>query len=57
MLKKYIGYFIIKAKDETGATAIEYGLITAGISIAMMVVVSLLGSDLEATFQAVSDFL
>lgn len=48
---------LIFLKEETGATAIEYGLITAGISVTMMIVLSLLGSDLEATFQAVSDFL
>src|ERR1017187_6060112 len=42
------------AKDETGATAIEYGLIAAGISVAIIAVVQGLGTNLTATFQKVS---
>ncbi len=34
-------------KDESGATAIEYGLIAAGISIAIIVVVQALGTKLK----------
>ena len=37
-------------KDESGATAIEYGLIAAGISVAIIAVVQSLGSKLNATF-------
>jgi pilus assembly protein Flp/PilA len=37
-------------KDETGATAIEYGLIAAGIAVAIITVVGTLGSKLNATF-------
>jgi pilus assembly protein Flp/PilA len=42
------------AQDESGATAIEYGLIAAGISVAIITVVNTLGSDLKATFTTVS---
>ena len=38
-------------KDESGATAIEYGLIAAGISVAIIAVVQGLGTKLSATFQ------
>jgi pilus assembly protein Flp/PilA len=42
------------ARDETGATAIEYGLIAAGISVAIITVVNTLGTQLQATFTTVS---
>jgi pilus assembly protein Flp/PilA len=38
------------AKDESGATAIEYGLIAAGISVAIITIVKTLGSTLNAKF-------
>jgi pilus assembly protein Flp/PilA len=41
-------------KDESGATAIEYGLIAAGISVAIITVVQGLGSKLNTTFSNVS---
>ena len=40
-------------KDETAATAIEYGLIAAGISVAIITVVGSLGSKLNITFTSV----
>jgi pilus assembly protein Flp/PilA len=40
-------------KDESGATAIEYGLIAAGIALAIITVVSNLGVKLNTVFQAV----
>jgi pilus assembly protein Flp/PilA len=40
-------------KDETGAAAIEYGLIAAGISVAIIAVVQGLGSRLNTTFTSV----
>lgn len=43
MLKKFI-------KSDDGATAIEYGLIAAGISIAIATVVYALGDDLAVFF-------
>ena len=44
-------------RDNSGATAIEYGLIAAGISVAIIAVVQGLGTKLTATFQSVSDNL
>ena len=41
-------------KDESGATAIEYGLIAAGISVAIIAVVNGLGTKLNATFSSIS---
>jgi pilus assembly protein Flp/PilA len=41
--------------DESGTTAIEYGLIAAGISVAIIAVVVGLGSKLNTTFTAVSN--
>ena len=44
-------------RDESGATAIEYGLIAAGISIAIIAVVQGLGTKLTTTFTKVSNAL
>ena len=41
------------AKDESGATAIEYGLIATGIALAIVVTVSGVGSQLNTTFTTV----
>jgi len=41
-------------KNESGATAIEYGLIAAGISVPIIAVVNGLGTQLSATFTSVS---
>jgi pilus assembly protein Flp/PilA len=43
--------------DENGATAIEYGLLAAGIAGAIIAVVAGLGSNLNATFSSVSTAL
>jgi len=40
--------------DQSGATAIEYGLIAAGIAVAIIVVVNGLGTNLNATFSSIS---
>ena len=42
-------------RDESGATAIEYGLIAAGIAVAIIAAVHRLGTDADATFDAVAD--
>ena len=42
-------------RDESGATAIEYGLIAAGIAVAIITVVQGLGTKLSTTFQNVTD--
>jgi len=41
-------------RNESGATAIEYGLIAAGISVAIITVVNGLGTKLNDTFTNVS---
>jgi pilus assembly protein Flp/PilA len=41
-------------RDESPATAIEYGLIAAGISIAIIAVVNGLGTKLKTTFSSIS---
>jgi pilus assembly protein Flp/PilA len=45
------------AKDDSGATAIEYGLIAALVSVAIIAILSTLGDNLNATFKAVADNL
>ncbi len=44
-------------KDESGATAIEYGLIAALIAVAAIAAMTTLGEKLGTTFKAVSDKL
>jgi integrase/recombinase XerD len=44
-------------KDETGATAIEYGLIAAGISVVIIAAVQGVGANLNATFTSVQNAL
>ncbi len=44
-------------KDESGATAIEYGLIAALIAVAAITAMTTLGTKLGTTFTAVSDKL
>ena len=44
-------------KDETAATAIEYGLIAAGIALAIIAVVNGLGSTLNNTFSSINTSL
>jgi len=50
---------IIKSfiKDETGATAIEYGLIAAGIAIAIIAAVQGVGKQLSTNFESISTSL
>jgi pilus assembly protein Flp/PilA len=44
-------------KDESAATAIEYGLIAAGISVAIIVAVNGLGTALNGTFSNINSQL
>ena len=44
-------------ESESGATAIEYGLIAAGIAIVIIVAVTLIGESLENTFNSVATAL
>jgi pilus assembly protein Flp/PilA len=41
-------------RDENGATAIEYGLIAAGIAVAIIAVVNGVGTQLNTTFSSIS---
>jgi pilus assembly protein Flp/PilA len=43
--------------DESGATAIEYGLIAAGIALAIIAVVNGLGTNLNTAFTSVNNSL
>jgi pilus assembly protein Flp/PilA len=43
--------------DESGATAIEYGLIAAGIALAIIAVVNGLGTKLNTKFTSISSSL
>jgi pilus assembly protein Flp/PilA len=53
-MKTLVSRFV---KDQSGATAIEYGLIAAGISVAIIAVVQGLGTKLNSTFNSVSTAL
>jgi pilus assembly protein Flp/PilA len=53
-MKNLIARFV---KDESGATAIEYGLIAAGISLAIIAVVNGIGSTLNTKFSSINTSL
>ena len=53
-MKNLIARFV---KDEYGATAIEYGLIAAGISLAIIAVVNGLGTNLNTKFTSINNSL
>ena len=44
-------------KNESGATAIEYGLIAAGISVVIVIAVGAIGGSVKATFESISEAL
>ena len=50
-MKTLVSRFV---KDESGATAIEYGLIAAGISVAIIAVVNGIGSTLNNKFSSIN---
>ena len=50
-MRRYLTAFL---SDQSGATAIEYGLIAAGISVAIIAVVNGLGTKLNTTFSSIS---
>ena len=50
-MKNLIARFV---KDESGATAIEYGLIASGIAIAIIVAVNNVGTQLNAVWTNIS---
>jgi pilus assembly protein Flp/PilA len=53
-MKNLISRFV---KDQSGATAIEYGLIAAGISLAIIAVVNGLGTNLNTKFTSINTSL
>jgi len=53
-MKKQLFTFL---KDDSGATAIEYGLIAAGIAVAIITVVNGLGTKLNSKFTSISSQL
>lgn len=50
-MKNLVSRFV---HDESGATAIEYGLIAAGIAVVIITAVQLIGSNLTTTFNSVA---
>ncbi|HRD29233.1 MAG TPA: Flp family type IVb pilin [Caulobacter sp.] len=53
-MSKFMSRF---AKDESGATAIEYGLIVALIAVVIITAVTTLGTKLNTAFTAINDKL
>jgi len=51
MTRTLIGRFL---RDDSAATAVEYGLVVAGISVAIAAVVNGLGTSLNAKFTVIS---
>jgi pilus assembly protein Flp/PilA len=43
--------------DESGATAIEYGLIAAGIALAIIAIINLLGGTINTNFTSINTSL
>ncbi len=54
MFQKVIARLRKLAKNEDGVTAMEYGLIAAGIALAIITAVQLVGTNLTATFNSVA---
>jgi pilus assembly protein Flp/PilA len=50
-MKNLVSRFV---RDESGATAIEYGLIAAGIAVVIITAVQLIGTNLKGTFNSVA---
>ena len=53
-MSKFVARFL---NDESAATAIEYGLIAAGISLAIIAVVNGLGTNLNTKFTSINNSL
>jgi pilus assembly protein Flp/PilA len=53
-MSKFVTRFL---NDESGATAIEYGLIAALIAVAIVTAVGLIGNKLKATFESIDSAL
>ena len=55
MIHKLVHVFKAPADDESGATAIEYGLIAALIAVIIIGAVALVGTDLQNMFGTISN--
>ena len=53
-MSKFVTRFL---KDESGATAIEYGLIAALIAVVLVGALGAVGTNLQSTFQGIADKL
>ena len=53
-MSKFVSRFL---KDESGATAIEYGLIAALIAVALVAAMGFLGDGLESAFSGIQETL
>ena len=53
-MKNLVSRFV---NDESGATAIEYGLIAAGIALAIITAVTAVGTQLTTNFNTIKDKL
>lgn len=53
----WLNAWISRAKDETGATAVEYGLLAALIAVVMAVGAAFLGNQLDAMFNFIGSKL
>jgi pilus assembly protein Flp/PilA len=53
-MRKTLDFSKMFSKDESGATAIEYGLIAALIAVAIIGGVALIGGDLSSVFNAIA---
>jgi pilus assembly protein Flp/PilA len=49
-----VKYVVTFLENETAATAIEYGLLAAGIAVAIIAVVNGLGTQLNTTVSSIS---
>jgi pilus assembly protein Flp/PilA len=45
------------AKDQSGATAVEYGLILGGIAVAILAALSLIGTNIAGVFNSIANDL
>ncbi len=54
MMKNLLARFV---RNESGATAIEYGLIAGLIAVAIITTVGLVGTDVNGAFQAIANAL
>jgi pilus assembly protein Flp/PilA len=55
MLKQYLDYYKIRFGGSEGATAVEYGLLVALIAVAIILAVTLVGTNLTARFNEVAN--